>query len=141
MSITAIACQAQRIRAGEVIAKLAEDAYFMRVDNRSPSCPPLGTATTKLQFAAHSSAATVLEPSCRLIPTALVQTPTDPLKVATALRLLTATVRSSLTATLAAAAGMAEAPTMGPTGGRWRRRSRRSRPREQPRLRSLTGRL
>jgi hypothetical protein len=34
MSITAIARQAQRIRAGEVIAKLAEDAYFMRVDNR-----------------------------------------------------------------------------------------------------------
>jgi hypothetical protein len=34
MSITAIACQAQGIRAGEVIAKLAEDAYFMRVDNR-----------------------------------------------------------------------------------------------------------
>jgi hypothetical protein len=34
MSITAIACQAQGIRVGEVIAKLAEDAYFMRVDNR-----------------------------------------------------------------------------------------------------------
>jgi hypothetical protein len=34
MSITPIARQAQRIRAGEVIAKLAEDAYFMRVDNR-----------------------------------------------------------------------------------------------------------
>jgi hypothetical protein len=34
MSITTIACQAQGIRAGEVIAKLAEDVYFMRVDNR-----------------------------------------------------------------------------------------------------------
>jgi hypothetical protein len=34
MSITAIAHQAQGIRAGEVIAKLAEDAYFMRVDDR-----------------------------------------------------------------------------------------------------------
>jgi hypothetical protein len=34
MSITAIARQAQRTRAGEVIAKLAEEAYFMRVDNR-----------------------------------------------------------------------------------------------------------
>jgi hypothetical protein len=34
MSITAIARQAQGIRAGEVIAKLAEDTYFMRVDNR-----------------------------------------------------------------------------------------------------------
>jgi hypothetical protein len=40
MSITAIARQAQRIRAGEVIAKLAEDAYFMRVDNRVNQ-PPL----------------------------------------------------------------------------------------------------
>jgi hypothetical protein len=29
MSIMAIARQAQGIRAGEVIAKLAEDAYFM----------------------------------------------------------------------------------------------------------------
>jgi hypothetical protein len=29
MSITTIACQAQGMRAGEVIAKLAEDAYFM----------------------------------------------------------------------------------------------------------------
>jgi hypothetical protein len=34
MSITAIARQAQGMRAGEVIAKLPEDAYFMRVDNR-----------------------------------------------------------------------------------------------------------
>jgi hypothetical protein len=34
MSITAIARQAQGIRTGEVIAKLAEAAYFMRVDNR-----------------------------------------------------------------------------------------------------------
>jgi hypothetical protein len=40
MSITAIACQAQEIRAGEVIAKLAEDAYFMRVDNRVNQPPP-----------------------------------------------------------------------------------------------------
>jgi hypothetical protein len=117
MSIIAIARQAQGIRAGEVIAKLTEDAYFMRVDNRVTQPPPPGTATTKLQVAAQTSAATVLEPSCRLILIALVQTPADPLKVATVLRLLTATVRSSLTATLAAAAAMAEAPTMGPTGG------------------------
>jgi hypothetical protein len=41
MSITAIACQAQGIRAGEVIAKLAEDAYFMRVDNRVNQPPPV----------------------------------------------------------------------------------------------------
>jgi hypothetical protein len=40
MSITAIARQAQAIRAGEVIAKLAEDAYFMRVNNRVNQPPP-----------------------------------------------------------------------------------------------------
>jgi hypothetical protein len=40
MSITAIARQAQGIRAGEVIAKLAEDADFMRVDNRVNQPPP-----------------------------------------------------------------------------------------------------
>jgi hypothetical protein len=41
MSITAIAHQAQGIRAGEVIAKLAEYAYFMRVDNRVTQPPPV----------------------------------------------------------------------------------------------------
>jgi hypothetical protein len=41
MSITTIACQAQGMHAGEVIAKLAEDAYFMRVDNRVTQEPPV----------------------------------------------------------------------------------------------------
>jgi hypothetical protein len=40
MSITAITRQALGIRTGEVIAKLAEDAYFMRVDNRITQPPP-----------------------------------------------------------------------------------------------------
>jgi hypothetical protein len=40
MSNTAIARQAQGMRAGEVITKLAEDAYFMRVDNRVTQPPP-----------------------------------------------------------------------------------------------------
>jgi hypothetical protein len=40
MSIIAIAREAQGIGAGEVIAKLAEDAYFMRVDNRVNQPPP-----------------------------------------------------------------------------------------------------
>jgi hypothetical protein len=43
MSIITIARQAQGMRAGEVIAKLAEDAYFMRVDNRVTQVPPLRT--------------------------------------------------------------------------------------------------
>jgi hypothetical protein len=40
MSITTIARQAQGIRAGEFIAKLAEEAYFMQVDNRVNPPPP-----------------------------------------------------------------------------------------------------
>jgi hypothetical protein len=40
MSITAIARQAQGIRTREVVAKLAEDAYFTRVDNRVNQPPP-----------------------------------------------------------------------------------------------------
>jgi hypothetical protein len=43
MSITTIAHRAQGMRAGEVIAKLAEDAYFMRVDNRVAQVPPVRT--------------------------------------------------------------------------------------------------
>jgi hypothetical protein len=39
MSITTIARQAQGMCAGQVIAKLAEDAYFMRVDNRVTQVP------------------------------------------------------------------------------------------------------
>jgi hypothetical protein len=66
MSITAIARQVQGIRTGEVIAKLAEDAYFMRVDNRvaQPPPPPPGT---KPQVVVHTSVVTVLELSCRPI--------------------------------------------------------------------------
>jgi hypothetical protein len=41
MSITTIARQAQGMHAGQVIAKLAEDAYFMRVDNRVTQVPPV----------------------------------------------------------------------------------------------------
>jgi hypothetical protein len=41
MSITTIARQAQGMRVGKVIAKLAEDAYFMRVDNRVTQVPPV----------------------------------------------------------------------------------------------------
>jgi hypothetical protein len=40
MSISMIARQAHGIRAGEVISKLTEDAYFMRVDKRVTQAPP-----------------------------------------------------------------------------------------------------
>jgi hypothetical protein len=41
MSITMIARQAQGMRAGQVITKLAEDAYFMRVNTRVAHPPPV----------------------------------------------------------------------------------------------------
>jgi hypothetical protein len=41
MFITMIARQAQGMRAGQVIAKLAEDAYFMQVNNRVAQAPPV----------------------------------------------------------------------------------------------------
>jgi hypothetical protein len=41
MSITTIARQPQGMRAGEVVTKLAEDTYFMRVDNRVTQVPPI----------------------------------------------------------------------------------------------------
>jgi hypothetical protein len=80
----------------------------------SLSHPPPGT---KPQVAAQTFVVTVLELSCQPIPTVLAQWPADPPKVVTALQLLTAIVRSSLIATLAAGAATAEDPTREPTGG------------------------
>jgi hypothetical protein len=45
MTISTIARQTQGIRAGEVIAKLTEDAYFMRVDNSHSSASPQNSRT------------------------------------------------------------------------------------------------
>jgi hypothetical protein len=118
MSITTITHQAQGMRAGEVIAKLAEDAYFMRVDNRVTQVPPpSGTAskTTKPQVAVRTSVATVLEGSYRPTPIVPGHWPVDPLMVATVPAASTATVRSSLTVILAADAVTAGTPTMGLT--------------------------
>jgi hypothetical protein len=56
MSITTIAHQVQGMRAGEVIAKLAEDAYFMRVDNRVTQVPPLRTCVADHEDTSRSPA-------------------------------------------------------------------------------------
>jgi hypothetical protein len=56
MSIIAIARQAQGMRAGEVIAKLAEDAYFMRVNNRVTQAPPLRTREVDHEATSRSPA-------------------------------------------------------------------------------------
>jgi hypothetical protein len=75
MSITTIAWQAQGIRAGEVIAKLAEDAYFMQVDNRVAQVPLseiMKTDTTKsLVTARQMEDATVSVENTSQTPTAL----------------------------------------------------------------------
>jgi hypothetical protein len=102
----------------EVIAKLAEDAYFMRVDNRVTQVPPSGTAskTTKPQVVVRTSTVTVLEGSYRLTPTELRHRLADLPIVAIAPAAPTPTVRSSLTAILAAAAATSGAPTTGLAG-------------------------
>jgi hypothetical protein len=72
--------------------------------------------TTKPKAAVRISVATVLEGSYRLTPTVPGHQPVDPLMVATAPAAPAATVRSSLTAILAAEAVTAGAPTTGLTG-------------------------
>jgi hypothetical protein len=56
MSITTIARLAQGMRGGEVIAKLAEDAYFMRVDNRVAQVPPVRTRQSENKATRRSPA-------------------------------------------------------------------------------------
>jgi site-specific DNA-cytosine methylase len=139
MSITTIACQAQGMHAGEVIAKLAEDAYFMRVDNRVTQVPPVrnrqqdNEATSRSADIGRNRTRGELPAN----PTVPGHRPVDPLMVATAPAAPAATVRSSLTMILAAEAVTAGAPAMGLAGEPGWRRPRRPRPREQPRLRSF----
>jgi hypothetical protein len=94
------------MRAGEVIAKLAEDAYFMRVDNRVAQVPPpsgIAKPTTKPQVAVQlTTVAIVLEESYRLTPTSLGHGPMDLLRVATAPAVPVVTATSSVTVILAA---------------------------------------
>jgi hypothetical protein len=105
------------MRVGEVIAKLAEDPYFMRVDNRVAQVPPSELAnprTTKLQVAVQD--ATVLEWNYRLTPTVLGHRPVDPLRVATAPAVLAVIAMSFLIAILVAEAAAAGAPHTGLAG-------------------------
>jgi hypothetical protein len=83
----------------------------------SPNLLPSGTATTKPQVTALTSAETVLELSYQPTPTVLALRLGGLLKVATVLRLQAMIVRSSLTVTLVAATAAARAPTMELTRG------------------------
>jgi hypothetical protein len=73
MSITTIARQAQGMRAGQVIAKLAEEPTSCESTPGSLNHLPSGTATTKPQVAVRTSVATVLDGSYQLTPTVLGQ--------------------------------------------------------------------
>jgi hypothetical protein len=88
MSITTIARQGQGVRAGEVIAKLAEDAYFMMVDNRvtqvSPPLELMNPGTMKLPAAVQQMVdATTPAENKQTTPTALGPQLEDPTRVAT----------------------------------------------------------
>jgi hypothetical protein len=87
MSITTIARKDQGIRAGEVIAKLVEDAYFMRVDNRVTQVPLpelVNTTTMKpLVVVQRVMDAAVLEENSHRTPTIPGHRPEDLLRAAT----------------------------------------------------------
>jgi hypothetical protein len=75
------------MRAGEVTAKLAEDAYFMREDNTVTQVPPsefVNPTTMKPQVAVQRSMdATALEENYHRTPTVLGRQLVDLLRAAT----------------------------------------------------------
>jgi hypothetical protein len=117
MSITMIVRQAQGMRAGQVIAKLAEDAYFMRVNTRVAQPPPVRNRDNEATSRSADLGRNRTRAELPANPNVLAQRPVDPLKVATALQLQTAIARLSLIATTAAEAATAEAPTTGLIAG------------------------
>jgi hypothetical protein len=109
MSITTIARQAQGMRAGEVIAKLAEDAYFMRVDNKVTQVALVRKRQQENEATSHNRTRGELPAN----PNRTRQKPVGPPMVATA---PAAIGRSSLTMILAAEVVMAGAQTIGLVG-------------------------
>jgi hypothetical protein len=104
------------MRAGQVIAKLAEDAYFMRVDNRLTQVPPLRTreADMKPQVAVQlTTDAIVLEVTYHRTPTALGHQLVDLLSMETAPAALAAIAPWWLMVMLAAEAVAVGAPHTG----------------------------
>jgi hypothetical protein len=103
------------MRAGEVIAKLAEDAYFMRVDNRVTQVPPVrnrqqdNEATSRSADIGRNRTRAELPAN----PNSTREQPVDPVMLATA---PAATGRSSLIVILAEEAATAGAPTTGLAG-------------------------
>jgi hypothetical protein len=120
MSITMIARQDQGIRAGEVIAKLSEDAYFMRVDNRVTQVPPLRTREPDNHETTNRSQgvmdATVLDENCHRTPTILGHQLEDLLRVVTVSAAPVVVAVLLIMVTLVAEAVAAGAPHMGLAG-------------------------
>jgi hypothetical protein len=120
VSITTIARQTQGIRAGEVIAKIAEDAYFMRVDNRVTQVPPselVNTRTMKPQVAVQQVMdATVLEDNFHRTPTVLGHKLEDLLRVVTVPTAPVVVAALLIMVTLVAEAAAAGAPHTGLVG-------------------------
>jgi hypothetical protein len=103
------------MRAGEVIAKLAEDACFMRVDNRVTQVPPVRNRQQDIEATSRSADIGRNRTRAELPanPNRTREQPVDPVMLATA---PAATGRSSLIVILAEEAATAGAPTTGLAG-------------------------
>jgi hypothetical protein len=113
MSITTIARQARGMRAGEVITKLAEDAYFMRVNNRVTQVPLDRTREADHEATSRSPLtmdAIVLKENYHRTPTAPGHQLVDLLRAATAPAVLVVVAARQLMVMLAAEAAAAGAP-------------------------------
>jgi hypothetical protein len=102
------------MRVGQVISKLAKDAYFMRVNTRVAQPPPVRNRDNEATSCSADIGRNRTRAELHLTPTVLGQQLVDPLRVATA---LVVTGKLSLTAILEVEAATAGAPTMGLTGG------------------------
>jgi hypothetical protein len=117
MSISTIARQAQGIRAGEVIAKLTKDAYFIRVGNRVTQVPPPEFANTRTikphVVVQRIMDATILEENSPRIPTIPGHQLEDLLRVVTVLAALVVVVALLVMVMLVEEAATAGAPHTG----------------------------
>jgi hypothetical protein len=117
MSITAIARQAQGMSAGEVIAKLAEDAYFMRVDNRVTQPPPARNRNNEATSRSADLGRNRTRAELSANPNRTRATAGGPSQGGNSVAAAGGDREVVPIATLAAEAATAEAPTMGLTGG------------------------
>jgi hypothetical protein len=108
------------MRAGEVIAKLEEDAYFMRVDNRVAQVPPVRNRQHDNEATSRSAADNGRNHTRAELPANPNRTQATvgrPSQGATALAPQAVIARSSPIVTLAAEAAAAGAPTTELEGG------------------------